>query len=178
MTESILEAGKELPENQLQQLAATSEKEFHQLDSFYIQQTELLTSLQTSITRYAGFELRLAASLIDGLIFAVLSVSLTLLLVQLKTGFVTIQAITFCLSWLYYAGMESSPKQATIGKLTLRLYTTDLQGNKLSFVRASARYFGKIISYIILLGGYLMTAFTPKKQGLHDLMASCLVLRK
>lgn len=78
--------------------------------------------------------------------------------------------------WLYYALMESSNKQATLGKMIVGIKVTDLSGNKITFGRATGRHFGKILSSLILSIGYLMAAFTEKKQALHDLIANCLVV--
>ena len=80
--------------------------------------------------------------------------------------------------WLYYALMEASTSQATLGKMALGIKVTDLEGNRITFGRASGRYFGKIVSGMILYIGFVMTGFTDKKQALHDIMASCLVVNK
>ncbi|WAT19008.1 RDD family protein [Aurantiacibacter sp. MUD11] len=77
----------------------------------------------------------------------------------------------------YFAGLESSSWQATVGKKAVGLVVTDLSGNRISFLRALGRYFAKILSGIILLIGYIMVAFTEKKQGLHDMLASTLVVK-
>jgi len=53
---------------------------------------------------------------------------------------------------------------------------TDLNGNRISIGQATGRYFGKILSALILYVGFLMAGFTEKKQALHDIMASCLVV--
>jgi len=82
------------------------------------------------------------------------------------------------LGWLYFALMESSKTQATLGKMALGLKVTDLEGNQISFARATGRYFGKIISGMIMYIGYILAGLTEKKQALHDIMASCLVVRK
>ena len=74
--------------------------------------------------------------------------------------------------------MESSKLQGTVGKIALGIEVTDLDGNQISFGKANGRYFCKIISTIILMIGYIMVAFTEKKQGLHDMMAGCLVVNK
>ena len=84
----------------------------------------------------------------------------------------------FVTSWLYYAVMESSSKQATLGKLACGLVVTDMQGQRIGFGKATGRYFGKIISGLILCIGFLMCIWTQKKQCLHDMMAGCLVIRK
>jgi uncharacterized RDD family membrane protein YckC len=82
------------------------------------------------------------------------------------------------LTWLYYAFMESSKYQATLGKMVLGIVVTDMNGQRISFGRAVGRNLAKIVSQIILCIGYLMIAFTQKKQGLHDIMANCLVVAK
>jgi len=80
--------------------------------------------------------------------------------------------------WLYFALMESSSWQATLGKKALNLQVTDLEGRRISFGRATGRFFGKIISGAILYIGYIMAGFTERKQALHDMIAGCLVLRR
>ncbi len=82
------------------------------------------------------------------------------------------------LGWLYFALMESSSAQGTLGKMALGIKVTDLEGNPIGFGKAAGRYFGKIISTVILLVGFTMVAFTEKKQGLHDMMAGCLVVNQ
>ncbi|MBI2875162.1 MAG: RDD family protein [Firmicutes bacterium] len=84
--------------------------------------------------------------------------------------------IGLALNWLYFTLLESSPKQATLGKMALRIVVTDLNGGRISFGRANGRYWGKIPSAIIFLIGFIMAGFTRKKQGLHDLMAGTLVI--
>jgi uncharacterized RDD family membrane protein YckC len=80
--------------------------------------------------------------------------------------------------WLYYAFMESSANQATVGKMAVGLKVTDLNGKRISFGRATGRYFGRLLSGFILGIGFLMIAFSAKKQGLHDTLAGTLVVKK
>lgn len=80
------------------------------------------------------------------------------------------------LGWLYFALCESSAWQATPGKRVLGLRVTDLEGRRLGFARATGRYFGKLLSAFFLCIGFLMVAWTQRKQGLHDLLAQTLVL--
>jgi uncharacterized RDD family membrane protein YckC len=143
-----------------------------------------------NIQQYAGFWRRFAAYLIDSMVIAfALTNFASLLSRQLVVSITNAQTLntylataigimSFLLTWAYYSGMESSPLQATIGKLVVGIYVTDLQGQRISFGRATGRVFGKIISGAILLIGYLMAGFTEKKQALHDMMARCLVLMK
>lgn len=82
-------------------------------------------------------------------------------------------------SWLYYALMESSSNQGTFGEMALGLVVTDLYGARISYGRASGRFFARIVTGLIPLWiGYMMAGFTEKKQALHDILAGCLVLRK
>ncbi|MBI3045306.1 MAG: RDD family protein [Betaproteobacteria bacterium] len=80
--------------------------------------------------------------------------------------------------WLYYALMESSSRQATLGKMALGIKVVDQQGRRVSFGRATGRHFAKLLSGLILMIGYLMAGFTAKKQALHDMMAGCLVVNR
>lgn len=137
---------------------------------------------------YATFLWRLLALIIDQIILLI-----PVMIVALTAGVMigifapnfdesAIEAggntIGILVSWLYYAIMESSSKQATYGKLICGLKVTDLNGERISFMRATGRHFAKIISGIILLIGYFMVLFTERKQSLHDLMAGCLVLKR
>lgn len=79
---------------------------------------------------------------------------------------------------LYYVFMETSKFQGTVGKIALGLKVTDLNGEKLDFSKALIRNLGKIVSGMILYIGYIMAGFTEKKQALHDMIASTLVVKK
>jgi uncharacterized RDD family membrane protein YckC len=86
--------------------------------------------------------------------------------------------ISVVIQWLYFAGMESSARQATIGKSAMSLRVTNYEGRRISFGHATGRFFAKIVSGLIPLGiGYIMAGFTEKKQALHDMIAATLVLR-
>ena len=151
---------------------------------------------------YAGFWLRLVAYVIDGvvigvaaLIFYAIALGVTgtagVIIAHIGEppdrwipliGLPLILGIALILvagTWLYYAKMESSSWQATLGKRALGLLVSDLQGRRVSFGRATGRYFSKFITNLIPLAiGYILAGFTEKKQALHDMIAGCLVLRK
>jgi uncharacterized RDD family membrane protein YckC len=80
--------------------------------------------------------------------------------------------------WGYYAGMESSPFKGTLGKKLMGLEVTDEQGERISFTKASGRYFAKIISIMVFCIGYLAMLFNDKKQTWHDKMSGCIVKEK
>jgi uncharacterized RDD family membrane protein YckC len=82
------------------------------------------------------------------------------------------------ISWLYFAMMESSERQATFGKAMFNMRVTDANGNRLSFGHASGRYFSKIITGMVpFFIGYIMAGFTQKKQALHDFIAGTVVIK-
>jgi uncharacterized RDD family membrane protein YckC len=80
------------------------------------------------------------------------------------------------LHWLYYTLLESSPKQATIGKFTLGLKVTDLRGKRISFWQANLRYFSRVLSLLPVLLGFILILFTRRRQALHDYVAGTLVM--
>jgi uncharacterized RDD family membrane protein YckC len=90
----------------------------------------------------------------------------------------TLAAIAEVAKWLYFAYLESGEKQATWGKQALGIYVTDLAGQRVAFGRATGRFFAKIVTGLIPLGiGFIMAGFTERRQALHDMIASTLVLR-
>jgi len=102
--------------------------------------------------------------------------------VGMLAGMLAAMAATALLSsiiaLLYWTLMESSKFQGTVGKIALGIKVTDTDGNKLDFVKALVRNLCKIISGLILCIGYIMAGFTDKKQGLHDMIANTLVVKK
>lgn len=86
--------------------------------------------------------------------------------------------LSYILQVLYFSIMESSKYQATLGKLALGLKVTDMNGKRLDFAKAFLRNIAKIISALLLMIGYIIAGFTEKKQALHDMIASALVVKK
>jgi len=74
--------------------------------------------------------------------------------------------------------MEASPLQGTLGKMMMGLKVADMQGNRISFLKALTRHLAKFLSFITFGIGYIMAAFTEHKQALHDKLAECTVLKK
>ncbi|MEM7556128.1 MAG: RDD family protein [Cyanobacteria bacterium P01_A01_bin.84] len=144
------------------------------------------SSISNHDIKYANFWKRFAAALIDGIILYIVSYIIGYIFGFLYASLLRTTAglagIAFILgtviNWLYYAKMESSEKQATLGKQALGICVTDSHGERISFGKATGRHFAKFISSIILLIGYIMAAFTEKKQALHDMMAGTLVIDK
>lgn len=81
-------------------------------------------------------------------------------------------------AWLYFALCESSRSQATPGKLAVGIKVVGPDGARISFGRATGRFFATGLSNLTLGIGYVMAGFTPKKQALHDMIANCFVVRR
>lgn len=127
-------------------------------------------------------------NLIVGFMFAVIVVidspafltspDLSTLKFSLTPPFTALGFLVFYLMmWIYFASFEASAWQATPGKRILGLYVTDLSGRPVTFARAAIRNVAKMLSGVLLVG-YILAGFTEKKQALHDIIASCLVLRR
>ncbi len=158
-------------------------------------------------TNYAGFWLRFVAFIIDAIVvgcidWIILAPILAAIGISAAGGFpfsgfnspdeVDIAAMVatlsamFGIAWfvkrvvdiLYHSLMESSKFQGSLGKMALGLVVTDTNGAKLDFTKALIRNLCKIISGMILAIGYIIAGFTEKKQALHDIIASTLVVKK
>jgi uncharacterized RDD family membrane protein YckC len=146
---------------------------------------------------YAGFWRRFAAFCIDGLMLGIASAFLIIipvLVMMLLSGSISdskksssnealtagllLYLVPIVIPWLYFTLMESSSNRATLGKMALGIIVIDLDGEKISFWKATGRYFAKFISALILLIGFLMAAITHRKQALHDIIAGSLVIDK
>lgn len=168
---------------------------------------EVLSSSETKEFNYAGFWLRFAAYIIDQFIIGVAGFIIAvpvilgiiafglnldgikhpseffahdgLLMVGGIIGLIMLAImLSVVMKWLYYALMESSKYGGTIGKIAVSIKVVDLDGNRVTFARATGRYFSRIITNMTLLIGYILAGLTDKKQALHDMIASCLVVKK
>jgi uncharacterized RDD family membrane protein YckC len=148
--------------------------------------------------KYAGFWLRFCAAALDVLFFSLillgyslvctilgymihflLSLSLSESVANGMTGFLfALAAIGFFIICIAYEPYFLSSKyQATPGMMVLNLKIVDIHMKRISFGRALARWLCQYISSMILYIGFIMIAFTEKKQGLHDMMTDTLVIR-
>jgi len=160
------------------------------------------------VVAYAGFWLRFVAWLLDELIIG-LPTGIVFIILFLGSGlaniirgipnsssdpgeaiasalgvgfFISIAVIVLLLivgKWLYFAGFESSSWQGTPGKKVLNIIVTDMSGARVTFGRATGRFFSKWVTGLIPAGiGYILAGITERKQALHDMIASTLVLRR
>jgi uncharacterized RDD family membrane protein YckC len=153
---------------------------------------------------YAGFWIRLLATLIDSAVLSVVMLPIVIVaFVALGVAGAATSAaarageaapniaanaavVTFALlmfpvfvgiPWLYEATMTSSSKQATLGKMALGLRVITKEGNRLSFLHATGRHFAKMINNFTFYVGWIMAGFTERKQGLHDIIAGTYVVK-
>jgi uncharacterized RDD family membrane protein YckC len=143
-------------------------------------------ALAVAPVQYAGLWRRICACILDiplasGFVFitayAVALVYSAARGVEVKTDFkawlIVLSVVGY---WCYWAVMESSSLRATFGKIATGIVVTDVDGGRISFWRATRRYIGKSLSVLTLFTGFIMIAFTKRKQGLRDRLAECLVV--
>lgn len=139
---------------------------------------------------YVGFWWRVLAYIIDAVIMSTIFLVIGLIIgvsmfgtnIDPATGAPQISAVAiiiqFAVPILYYGIMQGSPMQASVGKLAIGAVVTDMRGERMSWGKSFLREVCKIPSAIVLLIGFIMVAFTGRKQGLHDIMAGTLVLKR
>jgi uncharacterized RDD family membrane protein YckC len=127
---------------------------------------------------YAGFWIRVAAYFIDAILLWIVNVPIGLLLIDdfsFTQPSLPFQLFSLALGIVYFTAMESSSLQATLGKMAVRIKVGNISGEQISFPNALGRYFGKILSGLILCIGFMMVGWDSKKQGLHDKLADTYV---
>ena len=151
-------------------------------------------SVNSSINfEYSGFWRRFIAFLIDKIILLIPLFFIMLIILYLSTTpenlsdnnytekliiyYLFSYLIIIILNWLYFSFMESSKYQASLGKLIMGIKVVDIHGKRLSFEKASNRFFATTISYLTFYVGFLMVGFTQNKQTLHDILTNCLIIK-
>jgi len=130
--------------------------------------------------KFAGFWIRFSAVAIDNAVLIIPNLMLSYLINSTTPdGTETIYnfSIGVLVMWVYHAAFVSSTWQGTIDKMILGLKVVDYSGNRITFGRATARYFSQWLSMLILSIGFMMVGWTKKKQGLHDFVAETRVIR-
>ncbi len=157
---------------------------------FVLSMFEFLISTKSTQTepKYAGFWPRVGAAMLDSLLLAVpyfvvgwifsfnIGYNIAIDFEIMNLTVIVWDLIWFLIGYLYFAILESSSLQASLGKRVFSLKVIDFTGERISFMRATGRYFGKFVSGISFLIGFLMIGWTEKRQGLHDKMARTLVI--
>lgn len=138
---------------------------------------------------YGGFFVRFAASIVDGILILLIDAAMFIIAMVLfmligESSETAKGIISFCLliacgvvPWLYFAMAESSEKQTTLGKRLFGLKVTNLNGERISFGRATGRFIAKVLSQFPLVVGHLLALVTEKRQAFHDLLAGTIVVK-
>ena len=128
---------------------------------------------------YGGFWVRVLAYLVDSVVIFSAIIVLAFVAAFLgEIGMTLIPVLAVLTPTLYWALMQASARQATLGKALLGMKVTDTSGNRISLLRSLGRELAKIVSGIPLGLGYVMAAFTGRKQALHDMVAATIVTRE
>jgi len=142
------------------------------------------TPHKTAERKHAALFTRFCAYLVDRFLFFAVcfGVSILLPLLARLTGGIPriaaqILSLVLLLAFfcLYFPLMESSSKQATLGKMWVDIVVTDTNGERLPFLTALAR---SLLRELLLLPGFILILFTKRKQALHDLIVKSLVVYK
>jgi len=132
---------------------------------------------------YGGFWIRVVAYIIDAILLTIVCgvldrlLGIDIFVSDWEHYDPLASLVSLVIGWLYFALLESSERGATVGKMAMGLRVVTSDGQRLSFMNATGRYFAKILSAIILCIGFIMIAFTDKKRGLHDMIAGTLVIK-
>jgi uncharacterized RDD family membrane protein YckC len=137
---------------------------------------------------YAGFWKRFAAYFLDSIVVAIINVPVSLVfnLIGAASGNETLAVVLSMVAMLggfvigigYYAGFHASKGGATLGKMAVGIKVVRSDGERITFLRGVGRYFGFILSSLTLMIGFIMAAFTERKQALHDMLCDTLVVDK
>lgn len=144
-----------------------------------------LEGLPARYSSYAGVLSRGAALIVDYLVLVAAWVALTWFTGEVaarghlsdvgRAGLTA--AASFVMAALYFAALEGSRAQATLGKLALGLQVADVHGEPIGFARALARFLGKLGSLFVLGVGFLMAVFNDRHRALHDVLTGTVVLK-
>ena len=164
----------------------------------YLEQIPPSSSIRAEELSYAGFWRRFVAALLDFIIVGILLFTCRLVLNMLGLDLLTgpiigedrlesawwsvmvfgESVLSLTVGTLYFGLQESSSRQASLGKRALGIIVTDLDRARISPARAVGRHLATLLSSAIFFIGYLIQPFTRKRQALHDVIASTLVLKK
>jgi uncharacterized RDD family membrane protein YckC len=140
--------------------------------------------------RFASFGQRMLAWLIDGAVLLAVRLGVVLVLglvalgieragletetVKVVGGWVVLALLYLC-AWPYYALLEAGQGQGTLGKRAVGIQVEDVEGGRATLAQTSVRFFLRPLSAVILGIGFLMAAFTRRRQAMHDIGANCVV---
>jgi len=143
--------------------------------------------IPTERNNYGGFWIRFGAYVVDCVVLLIPTLLISFLYragnppkndaedIFMAFGDV---CMDFTVWWVYTAVLLSSPWQATVGKKVCGLKVVNHEGNRITFGRATGRYFASVLSVVTLFIGFVMIAWTSKRQALHDLIAETFIVKE
>lgn len=166
----------------------------------YIQRQVEGVPLQGGFQRfeYAGFWIRFVAKVIDGLLLSVVSMVFMAIFGGVMAGvgagmqdnpeaatglmiglFVLIYGGMFAVAIGYNVLFLGNARfQATPGKMAVGLRVIRADGGRVSYGRATGRFFAEWISQMVLYIGYIIAGFDEEKRALHDHICGTRVIFK
>ncbi len=173
---------------QAEQVAKVGETEvcIHCKDEFVQRLREGAPELNDKGWVYGGFWIRFGAYFVDTMLLYIINLAITLpvtflmisadpqvyLMVQLL-----VMALNYAVFFGYFTWFEGSSHQATLGKKLFKLRVIREDGRDVSYGVALGRAFGRIVSSMILLIGFIMAGFVDERRTLHDRMCSTRVIK-
>lgn len=135
---------------------------------------------------YAGFWTRTGASIIDSLLYILLTIPLFIFLFwqadPIHDEKLVPESVNFLISWVLPTIITLSfwiYKQATPGKMAISAKIVDATtGQMPTTSQLVLRYVGYFVSMLPLFLGYIWVAFDKRKQGFHDKIAGTVVIKK
>ena len=147
---------------------------------------EPATQMVIDELRYAGFWMRLWAYLVDIIVLFSISGIFTSLLSLSGAysnysllGLITAKAIVTGIIYYSYFLLMTKLTNQTVGKMIFNLKVVSETNEKLTWLDLFFReIIGRFIynSIFIMKVLYLVVAFTPKKQGIHDMIGKTKVI--
>jgi uncharacterized RDD family membrane protein YckC len=131
------------------------------------------SAIVPGLSRPAGFWIRLAAAVIDGMIVG--SFQLVIALLVSNTTFLV--GILLLMAFAYTVGFWLADG-ATPGKMALHLKVVMADGSPVTPRAAVGRFLGYALAAGPLLLGYALIGVTWDKRGLHDYVAGTVVVRE
>ena len=137
---------------------------------------------------YAGFWKRYASYFLDSVVVSVVNIPISLIFngIGAVSGNESVALVMSLLAMVaglalgvaYYAGFHASAGGATLGKMAVGIKVVRGNGERLTLGRGIGRYFGFLLSSLTLMIGFIMAAFTERKQALHDMICDTVVVDK
>lgn len=145
----------------------------------------------SSFMEYGGFWIRFGAKIIDQLIIGGINMIIIMPLAVLvgiraantgnpsaSMGLSLIMNFSSFALYIAYTTFFIGRYGATPGKMICKLKVVTPSGGRVTYLRAFARYFGELVSGMILLIGYIMAAFDDEKRALHDRICGTRVIKR